>query len=196
MSIDLTGLPTRNKPLRPLRFGGVMGSPVGGAILKLNRMGDRFAMDVETAPMRVEPEGRRWIAALWEADRLGGILPVAQLGFNVMSPGTPVVATATAAGRLIPVVGLEPFYPVRVGQWLNYIVGGRRYLEQATAQVIADAAGAAIIPIQNLLRVPLTAGATIDLAKPCIEGILQGDLPIDLPVEQITSFKFSILEAR
>lgn len=192
MSIDLTELKISGDQILPVSLGGVLEGLTSDEYL--GRLGDRWAAQVETPAMQIEPFGRRWSARLLRARREGGIVRIHQPELRIGAPGAPVVATTTASGRSIPTSGLTPGYVIREGQWLNYIVGGRRYLDQCTAEVVANVSGLATVPIQNLLRVSLTAGDTIDLARPCIEGLIKGEFAIPRSVERITSFSFTIAE--
>lgn len=192
MSVDLTGLKINGDEIMPVSLGGVIEGLASDEYQE--RMGDRWAAQVSTPAMRIEPDGRRWAARLLRARREGAIVEIHQPGFNVGTPGTPVVASNTPSGKAIPISGLTPYYPIREGQWLNYIIAGQHYLDQVTAEVVANGAGLATVSIQNLLRVPLTAGATIVLARPCIEGLIKGDFSIPRSVDRITSFSFLIAE--
>lgn len=195
MSIDLTALRISGDAIVPLEFGGLQPSALGGSVSRVSRMGDRYAASVSTPAMAIEPDARRWSAKLQRARRLGGIVRIHQPGLNVGAPGLPVVSTVTAGGRFIPIKGLTPHYAIREGQWLNYTdAAGRIYLDQVVTQVIADVSGAALVEIQNLLRTDLTVGRTLNLAKPCIEGWIEGDFSIARTVDRITSFSFTISE--
>jgi hypothetical protein len=194
MSIDLTELRISGDDILPLDFGGLLQGPLGGPADRLERQGDRYSANVATPRMYIEPDGRRWSARLLRARKEGGIVAIHQPDLKVGAPGTPSVATATASGRSIPVQGLNRNYVIREGQWLNYIVGGLRYLDQAREEVIADASGNATITLQNLIRTPLTAGAVIDLATPCMEGWIEGDFSIPRATDRITSYTFTISE--
>jgi len=196
MTIDLSDLPNRNLTIKPLDFGGLMDSSLGGASLYLDRLGARYTADIVSGTMFWEPHGRQWASLLLRGRREGAIIPIDQPGLAIGAPGAPVVSAATGSGRDIPISGLTAGYTIRCGQWLNYIIGGRRYLDQATADVTASGGGAATVNIQNLLRVPLTAGATIDLTTPCIQGFVAGDFPLDYPLDRTVSFSFSISETR
>lgn len=194
MRVDLSPLANRSFRVRPQRFGVILGS--SGASLQIDRLGDRWAADIETAARYWEPHGRRWSALLHKARRLGGSYPVEQPGFKPGAPGAPVAAAAVASGRLIAVTGLTPNYAVRPGQWLNIVSGGVRYLDQAAEQVIASGTGSATIELQNLLRAPVSAGDLIDLARPTIDGLVEGDVPLDYPLDRTAVFSFSIVEPK
>lgn len=195
MSIDLTDLRISGDAITPLEFGGLLPSALGGATARVERLGDRYSAEVTTPPMRIEPDGRRWSARLMRARKEGGIVEIHQPDLNIGAPGVPVVTSDTAAGKSIPITGLTPNYAIREGQWLNYFdVTGQRYLDQVTAEVIANGSGAATVTIQNLLRTPILAGSSINLAKPGIEGWIEGDFSIGRSVDRITSFSFVISE--
>lgn len=195
MSIDLTELKISGDEIMPMDFGGLMPSALGGATERIDRLGNRYMANMGTPAMRIEPDGRRWSSRLLRARREGAIVEIHQPDFPVGAPGSPTVASNTATGRIIPVTGLTPYYAVREGQWFNYFdADGQRYLEQATEQVIADASGELDLPLQNLLRVPILLASPIELAKPCIEGWIDGEFSIPRSVERITSFSFTIAE--
>jgi len=193
-SIDLTELRIRDDEITPLEFGGFLPSALGGSTDRLERLGDRYAAQVSTPPMYVEPDGRRWSARLQQARRFGAVISIHQPGFNVGAPGLPTVAEDVEGGRTIPLAGLTPYYAIREGQWLNYFdATGQRYLDQVVSQVIANAAGEAEIALQKLLRVELEEGAEISF-RPCIEGWIEGDFSIARPVDRVTSFSFTVSE--
>jgi len=196
MSIDLTALPIRAATPMPYRAGGVQASALGGAILQVDRMGDRWSFQFETPMMQLEPDGRQWQALFDQAERAGAIVRVVQPGFVAIAPGAPIVAADTALGRAIPLSGLTPAYPIRAGQWLSIISGGRRYLDKAVAEVVADSAGLATVTIKNLIRAPLSAGDVVELAVPKIEGVISGDFNAPWPSNRLSSFSFTVTEVR
>ncbi len=193
MSIDFTGLPIRASVMSRQRFGGKLQGALGGPVQHIDRAGDRYSQAIETPPMRVQPDAREWHAKLLTAEKEGGLFRISQPNFDVGNPGSPVVAAATPAGTSVPVSGLTPGYTVRGGQWLSIVHAGRRYVDQARAAVSADGGGNVVIVLQNLLRVPLSAGDVVELAAPKIEGSIEG-VPLDLPVTRTTSFSFRVDE--
>jgi len=194
MSVDLTELKIRGDAITAISAGGLLRSALNNVTDRIERLGDCWGAPVETPSMLIEPDGRRWSARLARAFKEGGIVSIHQPGFSVGAPGGAVVAADTAGGRMLPLTGLTPYYAIREGQWLNYIVAGQRYLDQVREQVIADAAGEATLTLQNLLRVPLVEGDAIDLATPALEGWMEGDFSIPRGVDRTTSFSFTITE--
>lgn len=191
MSVDLTELHINGDELIPLTMGGLMEGFSSDDYL--GRLGDRWAAQVSTPAMPIEPDGRRWSARLTRARKEGAIIKIHQPGFSIGSPGLPEVASDTASGRTILMTGLTPRYPVREGQWLNYIVGGQLYLDHAEQEAVADASGDVEVTIANLIRTPLTAGDTISF-DPKIEGWIKGEFSISRSIERMTAFSFLVSE--
>ncbi|MFZ3483915.1 hypothetical protein [Sphingomonas sp. 3-13AW] len=194
MSVDLTALEVNGDEIMPLDFGGFMPSALGGSTSRFGRMGDRYAAQVSTPSMEIEPDGRRWSAKLLRARKEGGIVMIHQPGFRVGAPGSPIVPEAVSSGRQIPLAGLTPGYSIREGQWFNLIIDGQRYLDQVESGIIASATGTATITTQNLIRAPLTAGVKADFVRPCIEGWIEGNFSIPRATDGFTSFSFTISE--
>jgi hypothetical protein len=191
MSVDLTDLHINGDELLPLTLGGLMEGFSNDDYL--GRLGDRWAAQISTPPMRIEPDGRLWSARLNRARKEGAIIKIYQPGFVVGAPGSPVVASSTASGRIIPLQGLTPGYAIREGQWFNYIVDGQLYLDQTEEQAIADASGEAEITLSNLIRSPLTFGDAVSFV-PKIEGWIKGEFSIPRSVDGVTSFSFLVSE--
>jgi hypothetical protein len=196
MSIDLTALPIRAATPMPQRAGGMQASALGGAILQVDRMGDRWSFQFETPQMKLEPDGRLWQALFDQAEGAGAIVRVKQPGFVVGTPGTPVVASNTAAGRSVPLSGLTAGYPVKAGQWLSIIHAGRSYLDKVVADVTASGGGTATVTLKNLIRTPLSAGDVVALAAPVIEGVISGDYNAPWPSNRLAAFSFTVTEVR
>lgn len=193
MSIDLTALRFRAAEPQPLRLGGVVRGPLGGS-QTINRLGDRWQLMVETPPMPIEPDGRRWSVLLDQARREGALIRVRQPDFLNLAIGQPVVAAATASGRSVPVAGLAPDAAVVPGQWVSIVVNGRRYLDRVRAQAVAGSDGLATLLLVNLIRVPLPQGAVVELAQPKIEGSIDGDVGGRWEPNRRTSFAFTVIE--
>lgn len=193
MAVDLTGLRFRVAELVPFRLGGTVRGALGGS-QRIDRLGDRWQLRVETAPMRVEPEGRRWSVLLDQASREGALVRVSQPDRVTYSYGSPVVANAVASGRSVSVSGLAADAVILPGQPLSIIVGGQRYLDKARTQVVASATGTVTVQLVNLIRVPLPAGAVVELTVPKIEGSIDGDFGGAWEANRTTSFAFTVTE--
>lgn len=194
MSVDLTRLRFRSAGPMAFRLGGTVRGPLGGS-QTINRLGDRWMMSIETASMRIEPEGRQWGVLIERALREGAILGVRQPDFGPVLAGNPVVDTATNSGRSVPVSGLIPNSAVRAGQWVSVIVDGQHYLDKVVEQATASSSGTATLSLLNLIRKPMPAGAVVDLA-----GKLEGTINEDSfsggtwAVNRTTSWAFTVTE--
>jgi hypothetical protein len=145
--------------------------------------------------MAIEPDGRRWGALIDLAQRRGALLRIKQPGFDVGSPGYAVtVAANTAAGRTVPLAGVQPGYEFRLGQWVSLVVEGRRYLDKLAAPTSAAGDGTAMIELTNLLRAPLSAGDAVEVAFPKIEGSIDGDVGGAWERSRNTAFSFTVME--
>lgn len=156
-------------------WGGQLTPPNGGAVQTLLRLGTRHAWEITLPPMPTEPTGRIWAAALRQAKLFGALLPWTQDGFRVGAPGAPVVDGAGQAGSVLNLRGFTPRYPVRYGQAFSLIVGGRRYLYFAAADLAVGADGKLQLPIFPMLRKFPADGDTAEFARPMIQGSLGGN---------------------
>lgn len=195
MSIDLTGLPIAAAVPMVADFGGMLTPGLGGPVQRIDRLGTRWKWKVSTPPMRVEPDGRQWAAQLARARVEGALLPISQPDMPVVAFGTPVVASATAAGRLVPLSGLTAGVTIVAGRWLSIVHAGQRYLDQVAAQVIAASDGTATVRLQNLIRVALAANDAVELAVPKIEGWVTGFDSWTLDNKRMTAFEITVEEA-
>ncbi|WP_430635017.1 hypothetical protein [Sphingomonas hankookensis] len=70
--IDLVDVPIAEAVPRLLQWGSELTPTLGGVTQRLDRIGSRHAIDVQMPPMRIEADGRRWIARLLRAKQEGG----------------------------------------------------------------------------------------------------------------------------
>lgn len=194
-SVDLTGLPIRSASPALVDFGGMITPALGGPVQRIDRLGSRWAWTFETRPMAIEPDGRRWAALYALAKKNGALIPVKQPNLPIGSPGNTVVTTNTAAGKVVPVSGGAPGYPVRQGQWLSIVRAGQRYLDMVAADVALDLGGGNFVSIVNLLRTPIVTGDAVELAAPKIEGWIDGPASWPLESSRLTAFTFTVVEA-
>ncbi|QIG80117.1 hypothetical protein [Stakelama tenebrarum] len=173
--VDLTAIKCREATGTLQDFGSLQEPEHGGPSFKIDRLGGGFAIALTIPYEHIEPDGRRWIARLQTARRLGARVEYPQLDLNVGAPGNPTVDGSAAGGTTLPVTGATPRYAVREGQALNVVKGGRSYLYFAAAQTILDGSGEGDILLTTPLRTQLAGGEGINLGKPILEGWLQGD---------------------
>lgn len=167
-------LPKEATP-RLLDFGAVLTPPSGGAAQKLNRLGNRHSISVQTPNLMPEPHGRIWASKLRQALREGAVMPFPQPGLIIGTPGAPTVDGAGQAGSFLAIKGGAPGYVVRDGQFLSVIIGGRRYLYACTTDTTLNGSGNATLPITPMLRISPPNNAIVELTQPMIEGFLSGN---------------------
>jgi hypothetical protein len=155
-------------------FGSVVTPPLGGEQQRLNRLGNRWALTVQLPPMKIEPAGREWIAALNEGVTEGVVFGFPQVDFNVGTPGATLVNGANQTGSTINLDGFSANYAIRKGQFFSVIIGGRRFLYQSRTAIAASAGGTVALPITPMIRKSPADNAVCEFAAPMIEGFLQG----------------------
>lgn len=187
-------LPQKAVP-RLIDAGGVQQSGPGGVAQRLNRLGNRFALDVAYPRLRPEPDGRVLASRVRQALTDGALFPFPQPGLNIGSPGAPVVDGGGQLGSTLRMRGFNPGYGYREGQFFSVIIGGRRWLYQASADGLADGAGKANVPILPMIRIPPGDGATCEFAQPYIEGyITAGAAEIEQTIAKSMLPQITIME--
>lgn len=165
--------PQRATP-RLMNMGSWQG---GGADQWIERLGTRWALDVQMPRLRPEPDGREFAAALVNASAAGDTVlwPWPQPGLAIGNPGSPLVNGASQAGKTLVADGFIAGYVMRAGQFFSLIISGRRYLYQMAADATANGSGGASLPLTTRLRISPPDNAFLDVALPVIEGRLAGD---------------------
>lgn len=173
--IELPALPQPNA-CRPalIDHGGVLRSALGGASQRINRLGSRFRVEVGYPPLP-EPNGRIFVNRLLRAKNEGLRIEFPLLGVDQGIPGAPVVDGAGNAGTTLNIKGLQPHYAGKEGFWLSIERAGQHYLHVLSAAFVAGADGKATATIYPPMRIPFQDGDKIHLAKPMIEGLIDGD---------------------
>ena len=147
-----------------------------GVTQRLERLGSRWALTVELAPIR---EGSEWIEfalALLQARSEGASYPFPQPGVvtNSPAPGPVRINGAGQTGSNLVLNGFNTGYVVKKGQFISLTLGARRFLHQATATT-AESGGALTLPIFPMLRAsPDNLGAP-ELIAPPITGSVTRD---------------------
>lgn len=163
MAIALPPLP-RGTTLSPrlISFGGDLRPILGAPTLRLQRLGSRFAIDVEM------PKMARACASRLIAARLASEARSETLRLSVTQNGDgaavgPKFATAGAANSAVittaGAAGIEP------GMFFSFQVGGHSYLHMATS------VAGAVVGVAPLLRVN-ASGVALEFANPVAEGFV------------------------
>lgn len=167
--------PIKEAVPRYISFGVDQDPILGGPQSKVLRMGDRWAIDVETYPAEYAEHGMKYLSRLVRGLKETVRLAFPEPGVKPRSYGTPVVASVGASGTSLPVSGLIPGDVIREGKYFSMIIGGESYLYQvAVADVAVGSGGTANLQIEPMLRRQPPSGTALDF-EPKIEGFVQGN---------------------
>lgn len=167
--------PIKEAVPRYVSFGVDQDPILGGPQSKVLRMGDRWAIDVETYPAEYAGHGMKYLSRLVRGLKETVRLAFPEPGVKPRSYGAPVVASAGSSGTVLPVSGLIPGDVIREGKFFSMIIGGESYLYQvAVADVVVSAGGTATLQIEPMLRRQPPVGTALDF-EPKIEGFVQGN---------------------
>jgi hypothetical protein len=168
---DMPG-PSGTAP-RVIDFGTILRPPLGGPDQRMNRIGNRYGVDVSMPVM--EPEvARVWISRLARGIRQGVIMSWYD-GVDRGAPGAIIVNGAGQAGSVLNVSGGAAGYIAKEGLFFSFISGGRRYLHSISADTQLSIGGAGALPIDPPLRIAPSHASVCEFAAPKIEGFLAGD---------------------
>lgn len=168
---------------------------LGGPQSRVSRVGDRWGIEVQTAAAEYATDGKRYLARLLRGMRETVVVAFPEPGVAVKDYGAPVVSTAGAAGLSLPLGGLKPGETIEEGKFLTIIINGQRFLYQAAADVTAGIGGTANLPIYPMIRVQPPVGAVVNIAKPEIEGFVQGnEQSWNISRSKYLPFNFAIVE--
>lgn len=193
--IDLTSFRCAGADWTMLDWAALQQPVFRGVTQRVGRVGTRHALDFSTPAMKIEADGRRAIAKLKQAQRLGGFVRVPQVDFIVGAVGTPLVNGAHTGGTTLAVKGLTPRYGIRDDQALNITVAGRRYLYFAAEPSVMDVSGSGTILLSTPMRTHLAGDEPVELALPVIEGWLDGnERSWTLDLARTVGLQFTITE--
>lgn len=191
-------LPTARLPqtatIKLLDFGLDIEPPGGGAAQRLNRVGNRYAIDIVYPRLKPEPDGRTLMSAIRQAKTQGAIFPVPQPGLTIGTPGSPIVDGAGQTGSSLKLRGFASTYKMLQGQFLSLIINGQRYLYEAAADTTASG-GKMTLPVVTMIRVSPPDATVAEVAKPYIEGLMVGtEATVELAIAKATPATITIRE--
>lgn len=194
--MDLPTVPAiRSATPRLIDFGRTMRPDNGGPSLRINRLGNRFAIDFVLPPLKEATHGLIWPSAIVQARTEGARMVIPQYGIVMGTPGNPTVDGTGQTGMVLAITGAVPGYVVKNGQFITIVHAGRGYAHMVRADTVIASNGKAALPIAPMMRVIPAAGASVKISGATIEGDLaDGDVPWDIMVEPYVSLKFSITE--
>lgn len=136
----------------------------------IQRLGTKHEIVVTVPAVASAGCGPALVAALAVGKSAGVLLPIPEPKMPSIPYGAALVNGAGQLGSSLVVDGLTPQVAIPAGKWLSVIVSGRRYAYFTTAEVVADASGAATLPIYPMIRRSPADNAIVELAQPLFEG--------------------------
>ena len=171
--VDIVTLPACPPPvgatLSLVSFGQDAQGPMGGPTQRVLRLGSRMRVELSWAPMGYD-DARRFIARLLRAEASPVAIALPQRGLGPVSPGALAVSAAVTSSGLLAVSGGTPNLLLKEGQFFSLTAGGRRYVHNLQDDVVLDANGAGMLPLNPLLRVAPAIGDMTEWVIPILEG--------------------------
>lgn len=160
---------------RPILFSGSQEGSLGGPSLPIPRMGDRFALDVQTGRLMNNDQARQLIAALTQATTDDAIFAFDQPNLpNRPVAGGTITDGAGQTGTTLNIRAGNAGAVMAWGRFFSIAHGGRRYVHMITADATIGSDGRAALPIWPMLRFRTAADDVVELDAPKIEGQLLG----------------------
>lgn len=182
---------------RPLDWGGELTPMLGGEVQRLNRLGDRLAVDVVLTPTQDAALAQAYVSRLRRARRDAALMAWPQLNLPIGDPGLVTVDGAGQAGSTLAVKGLASGYALREGQFFSLVSDGHRYVHAVTAAATAPTSGLLTLAIEPRLRISPSNHDVIELAAPKIEGLVSGlDAGWSIDIAGTVGLAFTITEQR
>lgn len=174
------------------------GTKRGAAALRVNRLGSHYRATVTLPALPMEPLGRITVSRLIRGKREGIRIPFPLAGVNQGAPQAASLNGGGQSGRTVQVRGVTPLWVAGEGFWLSIIdPTGQHYLHNVRADATATEDGRIAIGIEPELRYPFSNGAVVHLARPMIEGLVEGDeAEWAISLANHASITFTIEEAR
>lgn len=174
-------------------FGLLQRGALGSVTKRLNRAGNRHALEVSFPIMKADV-ARVFVSRLQLAVGQGLKMELPLLGVSQGNPGTPLVNGTGVQGTSLPVDGLTPGYVAKEGYWINVTdAAGGIYLHNISASVAANNSGEATLTIWPPLRAPILNNSAVNIAKPYVEGYV-GEIRHELILGDFIQVGFTLEE--
>ena len=138
------------------------------------RKGSKYVASFAYGPFVQPDEIRIMESRLMQAKLSGGMRVPLPLLWSQGAPGSPLVDGPVVTGRVLPIKGLTGGYLCGEGFWLSIVKDGQHYLHKVAIGGRANASGLLSVTLAELLRIDLAGNEVIHLARPMIEGVIDG----------------------
>lgn len=162
---------------------------------RIDRKGARFKLACTYGPFHPE-HGRVMVARLIAAKQEGLRVPFPLL-HDQGTPGSPLTVGAFSIGRTIDLDGMTPGYVCKEGYWLSLVKDGRHYLHSVRTGGRVSNTGMLTVTLNEMLRDSFADNTVAHLAKPMVEGLIEGDeWQWMYSVDRMTPIEFTLEEVR
>lgn len=194
IDLPLTPAPRGVTPL-PVDFGANLEGALGGETQRIERQGNRWAVQVEMPPLRHATDGRVFVSRLIRGISEGVRIDFPLLGFSPGIPGSAVVSGSGQSGRALDIKNAAAGYAFSEGQFFSLVRNGRHHLYMIGADVTVSGGGTAALPIWPSLRAQHLDGDVLHITQPMIEGFVIADqLSWEMALGNFTGLSFTIRE--
>jgi hypothetical protein len=164
--------------IRDRDFGGLLRPIMGGPDQRLNRLGDRFAVDYTLGDVESDSAlGRALRAQLLQGKRQGALALFPQDGFDLGTIGTtPRVNGGGQLGTSLTVDGFPAGFVVPQGLFFSLITGGRRYVYCTASATTMNGSGAGSLTLTCMIRVAPADNSLVEVSTPYVEGFITSDV--------------------
>ena len=180
-----------------LDFGGVLRPSGGGRLQRVDRLGNRFRLELDFPPHRTRELGRVVVTRLIRAKSEG--LRVELPNGDDAPPGGGGGALVDGSGQAGTVLALRQVIPgtiLKEGRWLSIERDGQHYAHKIVGTTQAAGDTRVVVSIAPMMREQFVDGDRVFLERPLIEGMIDGDeWGWEESVDNLTSFSVSIQEA-
>lgn len=196
--VDIPWYRIRKFGLRPMPVASEQTGALGGPDIDQPRMGDRYAVDVATAGLTLDAQGRQLVAAMTEAISAGATMRVRlpNVPVGIESNAGSVVDGSGQLGSSVRLRGLVAGTTIVRWQPITIEHAGVAFLHTAAAQVGVAGDGTVTVPIWPMLRFATVDGERVLVASPRIEGKLVGFKGASFERHRMEPLEFSIVERR
>ena len=161
---------------------------------RIDRKGGRFRLSLSYGPY--QPEQARVLVSRLLAAKQEGLRIEYPLLHSQGSPGSPLLNGAVTTGREIVLDGLTPGYTCKEGYWLSLVKSGQHYLHSVRTGGRANGSGQLTITLNEMLRTDFANNTVVHLARPMVEGFLDGEAwAWSTAVDRVTPIEFTLEEA-
>lgn len=165
------------------------------SLSRIDRKGGRYTVACTYGPFHPE-EGRVMVARL-VAGKQEGIRVAFPLLHSQGAPGAVTLNGSVSTGRVIEVDGATPGYFVKEGYWLSLVKDGQHFLHSVRSGGRVNASGQVTLTLNEMLRDSFPDNAVVNLARPMVQGFVQGDTASwQYAVDRMIPIEFVIEEAR